>query len=41
MAFLLLRPGRKAFRDMARSIAGRISVVQFQNADVIPLNVIG
>jgi len=34
-------PGAKAFRDMARSIAARISVVQFQNADVIPLNIIG
>src|SRR5258707_10886507 len=34
-------PGAKAFRDMARSIAARVSVVQFQNADVIPLNVIG
>ncbi len=31
----------KAFRQVARDIAARISVLQFQNADVIPLNVIG
>jgi ATP-binding protein involved in chromosome partitioning len=33
--------GAQAFRQMARNIAARISVVQFQTADVIPLNVIG
>ncbi|MEP7284991.1 MAG: Mrp/NBP35 family ATP-binding protein [Chloroflexota bacterium] len=31
----------KAFRDLARSVAARISVVQFQSGDAIPLNVIG
>lgn len=31
----------RAFRQAARDIAARISVLQFQNADVIPLNVIG
>jgi ATP-binding protein involved in chromosome partitioning len=31
----------KAFRQLARDVAARVSVVQFQNADVIPLNVIG
>lgn len=30
-----------AFRQLARDVAARVSVVQFQNADVIPLNVIG
>ena len=30
----------KAFRKLARDIAARVSVVQLQNADVIPLNVI-
>lgn len=34
-------PAAKAFRQLARDVAARISVVQFQNADVIPLNVIG
>jgi ATP-binding protein involved in chromosome partitioning len=33
--------GAQAFRQMARNIAARISVVQLQTADVIPLNVIG
>jgi ATP-binding protein involved in chromosome partitioning len=31
----------KAFRELARSVAARISVLQFQNSDIIPLNVIG
>jgi len=31
----------QAFRQMARNVAARVSVVQFQNAEVIPLNVIG
>ncbi len=31
----------KAFRQIARDIAARISVIQFQTADVIPLNIIG
>ena len=31
----------KAFRSLARNVAARISVVQLQNAEVIPLNVIG
>src|SRR5260221_3854535 len=30
-----------AFRTLARTVAARISVVQLQNADIIPLNVIG
>lgn len=30
----------KAFRKLARDVAARVSVVQMQNADVIPLNVI-
>jgi ATP-binding protein involved in chromosome partitioning len=34
-------PAAKAFRELARNVAARISVVQYQNADVIPLNVIG
>src|SRR5260221_3539381 len=34
-------PAAQAFRQLARSIAARISVVQLQTADVIPLNVIG
>jgi ATP-binding protein involved in chromosome partitioning len=34
-------PAAKAFRQLARDVAARVSVVQFQNADVIPLNVIG
>ncbi|HLY28767.1 MAG TPA: Mrp/NBP35 family ATP-binding protein [Aggregatilineales bacterium] len=34
-------PAAEAFRQLARSVAARISVVQFQSADVIPLNVIG
>lgn len=34
-------PAAKALRQLARDVAARISVVQFQNADVIPLNVIG
>ncbi len=33
-------PAAIAFRQLARDVAARISVVQFQNADVIPLNVI-
>jgi len=33
--------GALAFRQVARNIAARISVVQLQTADVIPLNVIG
>ena len=31
---------RKAFRQFARDVAARISVVQLQNSDVIPLTVI-
>jgi len=31
----------KAFREMARNVAARVSVVQLQNSDIIPLNVIG
>jgi ATP-binding protein involved in chromosome partitioning len=34
-------PAAKAFRQLARDVAARVSVVQLQNADVIPLNVIG
>jgi|SRR5581483_7431359 ATP-binding protein involved in chromosome partitioning len=34
-------PAAKAFRQLARDVAARISVVQFQNADVIPLNIVG
>jgi ATP-binding protein involved in chromosome partitioning len=34
-------PAAIAFREMSRNIAARVSVVQLQNADVIPLNVIG
>jgi ATP-binding protein involved in chromosome partitioning len=30
-----------AFRNVARAVAARVSVVQFQNSDIIPLNVIG
>jgi ATP-binding protein involved in chromosome partitioning len=30
-----------AFRQLARDVAARVSVLQFQNADIIPLNVIG
>jgi ATP-binding protein involved in chromosome partitioning len=33
-------PAAIAFRELARNVAARISVVQLQNADVIPLNVI-
>ncbi len=31
----------RAFRQIARDVAARISVMQFETADVIPLNVIG
>lgn len=31
----------KAFRQLARDIAARVSIVQLQNSDFIPLNVIG
>ncbi len=34
-------PAAQAFREMARNVAARVSVVQFQNAEAIPLNVIG
>jgi len=30
----------KAFRKLAQDVAARVSVIQMQNADVIPLNVI-
>ncbi len=33
--------GAIALRQFARDLAARVSVVQYQNADVIPLNVIG
>jgi ATP-binding protein involved in chromosome partitioning len=33
--------GAIALRQLARDVAARISVVQFQNADIIPLTVIG
>ncbi|MFN8451946.1 MAG: P-loop NTPase [Anaerolineae bacterium] len=31
----------QAFRTLAQTVAARVSVVMLQNADVIPLNVIG
>jgi hypothetical protein len=31
----------QAFQTVAQTVAARISVVMLQNADVIPLNVIG
>lgn len=31
----------KAFRQLSRDVAARVSVLQFQTADVIPLNIIG
>jgi ATP-binding protein involved in chromosome partitioning len=34
-------PAAKALRQLARDVAARISVVQFQNSDIIPLNIIG
>jgi ATP-binding protein involved in chromosome partitioning len=34
-------PAANAFRKLARDVAARVSVLQFQNSDVIPLNVIG
>ncbi|HVO44056.1 MAG TPA: Mrp/NBP35 family ATP-binding protein [Aggregatilineales bacterium] len=33
-------PAAVAFRKLARDVAARVSVVQFQNADVIPLNIV-
>jgi ATP-binding protein involved in chromosome partitioning len=34
-------PAAVAFRQFARDVAARISVVQLQNSDVIPLNIVG
>ena len=34
-------PAAHAFRTLARDVAARVSVLQYQTADVIPLNVIG
>lgn len=31
----------KAFRQLAREVAARVSVVQFNSSDIIPLNIIG
>ena len=34
-------PAAQTLRQFARDVAARVSVVQFQNADVIPLNIVG
>jgi ATP-binding protein involved in chromosome partitioning len=34
-------PAGQAFHDVAQNAAARVSVVLLQNADVIPLNIIG